>query len=178
MGNSFVIQQRAKNRITIIWIVWSNNFTPRVCMYQRKMKAYIHTETCTWISIAGLLTIAKTWEPLKCLPRDFLGGSDGKSVCLQCRRPGFDSWVGNIPWRRKWQPISVVLPGKFHGQRSLVGYSLWGHEESDTTERHHLTFCHKGGIICISEIIDISPTNLDSSLCFFQSSIPYDVLCI
>ena len=40
------------------------------------------------------------------------------------------------------------------------------------------TFCHKGGVICISEVIDISPGNLDSSLCFFQSSVSHDVLCI
>ena len=37
-------------------------------------------------------------------------------------------------WSRKWQPIPVFLPGKFHGQRSLVGYSPWGHKESDPTE--------------------------------------------
>ena len=37
---------------------------------------------------------------------------------------------------------------------------------------------HKGGVICISEVIDISPGNLDSSLCFFQPSVPHDVLCI
>ena len=40
------------------------------------------------------------------------------------------------------------------------------------------TFCHKGGVICISGVIDISPSNLDSSLCFFQSSVSHDVLCI
>ena len=39
-------------------------------------------------------------------------------------------------------------------------------------------FCHKGGVICISEAIDISPGNLDSSLCFFQPSVSHDVLCI
>ena len=33
--------------------------------------------------------------------------------------------LGKIAWRRKWQPMSVLLPGKFHGQRSLEGYSLW-----------------------------------------------------
>ena len=37
--------------------------------------------------------------------------------------------------RRKWQPTPVFLPGEFHGQRSLVGYSPWGRKESDTTER-------------------------------------------
>ena len=40
-------------------------------------------------------------------------------------------------WRRQWQPTPVLLPGKFHGQRSLVGYSPWGHKESDRTERLH-----------------------------------------
>ena len=39
----------------------------------------------------------------------------------------FDSWVGKIPWRRKWQSTPVFLPGKFHGQRILVGCSPWGH---------------------------------------------------
>ena len=39
------------------------------------------------------------------------------------------------PQRRKWQPIPVFLPGKSHGQRSLKGYSPWGHKESDTTEQ-------------------------------------------
>ena len=42
-----------------------------------------------------------------------------------CRRCGFNSWVVKIPWRRKWQPTPVFLPGKSHGQRSLVGYSPW-----------------------------------------------------
>ena len=45
---------------------------------------------------------------------------------LQCRRPRFEPWVGKISWRRKWQPTPVSLPGESHGQRSLVGYSLWG----------------------------------------------------
>ena len=47
----------------------------------------------------------------------FPGGSDGNSICLQCVRPGFNPWVVKIPWRRKWQPIPVLLPGKFHGLR-------------------------------------------------------------
>ena len=55
----------------------------------------------------------------------FPGGSGDKSICLQCRRQGFDPWVGKIPWRRKWQPTPVLLPEKFHGWRSLVGYSPW-----------------------------------------------------
>ena len=54
---------------------------------------------------------------------------------LQCGRSGFDPWVGKIPWRREQQPTPVFLPGEFHGQRRLAGYSPWGHKESDTTER-------------------------------------------
>ena len=48
--------------------------------------------------------------------------------------------VGKIPWRRKWQPIPVFSPGESHGQRYLVGYSPWGHKESDMTERLHFHF--------------------------------------
>ena len=56
---------------------------------------------------------------------------------LQCGRPGFNPWVGKIPWRRNWQPTPVLLPRKFQGWRSLVGYSPWGHKELDTTEQLH-----------------------------------------
>ena len=45
-----------------------------------------------------------------------------------------DPCVGKIPWKRKWQPSPVFLPGEFHGKRNLVGYSPWGHRESDMTE--------------------------------------------
>ena len=50
----------------------------------------------------------------------------GKESSCQCRRRGFNPWIGRIPWRRKWQPTPVFLPGKSHGQRSLAGYSPWG----------------------------------------------------
>jgi len=64
--------------------------------------------------------------------------SDEKSACRRCERCGFDPWVGKIPWRRKGQPTPVFLPGKFHRQRSLVGYSPYCREESDTTEDAHI----------------------------------------
>jgi len=44
---------------------------------------------------------------------------------LQFRRSRFHSWVRKIPWRREWLPTPVFLPGEFHGQRSLAGYSSW-----------------------------------------------------
>ena len=58
----------------------------------------------------------------------------GKESACQGQRYGFDPWVRKIPWMRKWQPTPVFLPGESHGQRILVGYSPWGHKESDTTE--------------------------------------------
>ena len=48
-------------------------------------------------------------------------------------------WVQSLgwedPWRRKWQPTAVLLPGEAHGQRNLAGYSPWGHKELDMTEQ-------------------------------------------
>ena len=49
----------------------------------------------------------------------------------------FNPWIEKIPWRRKRQPTPVFLPGKFRGQRSLVGYSPQGRKESDMTEATH-----------------------------------------
>ena len=54
------------------------------------------------------------------------GGARGKEPacqCRRCKRRGFDPWVGKIPWRRRWQPTPVFLPGEYHGQKHLVGYS-------------------------------------------------------
>jgi len=47
-------------------------------------------------------------------------------ICLHCRRPRFDSWVGKIAWRREWLPTPVFLPREFQAQRSLTGYSPQG----------------------------------------------------
>ena len=47
----------------------------------------------------------------------------------------FNAWVGKMPWRREWLPTPVFLPGEYHGQRSLAGYSPQGRKESDITER-------------------------------------------
>ena len=72
------------------------------------------------------------------LPQRFPCGTSGKESACQCRRHkrhGFDPWVGKIPLPRKWQLSPVFLPGKFQGQRSLVGYSPWDHNESDTTKQ-------------------------------------------
>ena len=57
-----------------------------------------------------------------CLP----WGLNGKEDTWQCRRHRFDPWVRKTPWRKKWQPTPVFLPGKSHGQRSLAGWSPRG----------------------------------------------------
>ena len=53
----------------------------------------------------------------------------GEESACQCKRGWFSPWVWKIPCRRKWQPTPVFWPGKFHGQKSLVGYSPWGLNE-------------------------------------------------
>ena len=70
---------------------------------------------------------------------DFPGGAVVKNMPTNTWNTihGFSPWVGKIPWRRKWQPTPVFLPGESHGQRSLVGHSPWSPKESDTTERLH-----------------------------------------
>ena len=75
----------------------------------------------------------------KCLLfRGFPGASVVKGSPCQCRRPEFDPWVGKTPWRRKWPPAPVFLPGESHGQRSLAGCSPWGGKESAMTELRHI----------------------------------------
>ena len=58
----------------------------------------------------------------------------GKESFCQCRRLGLDPWDREIPWRRNWQHTPASLPGKSHGQKSLVGYSARGRRELDMTE--------------------------------------------
>ena len=64
----------------------------------------------------------------------FPGGSEVKETACQCRRPRFNPWIRKIPRKKEWQPTPVFLPGESHGQRSLVGYSPWGHKKSNMTE--------------------------------------------
>ena len=70
------------------------------------------------------------------LPR-WRSGKESACQCRRHKRRGFNPWVRMLPWRRKWQPTPVFLPGKFHGQRSLAGYSPWGRKESDATDHTH-----------------------------------------
>ena len=110
-------------------------------MYLKTIKPPIWKDTWTPMSTAALFTTAKIWKQAKC--------------------PSIDEWIKKM-WcvyiythihthththahthnrillcskrRRQWQPAPAFPPGKFHGQRSLVGYSPWGRKGSDTTE--------------------------------------------
>ena len=76
--------------------------------------------------------------------KGFPGGSDGKESTCSAGNPGLIPGSVKIPWRREWQLTPVFLPGEFHGQRSLAGYSPWGCKELDITEQLTLTnlgFC-------------------------------------
>ena len=95
----------------------------------------------------------QVWDRREAKPRSLV------KVQRLCINP--DGWDGEggskdrgymypytYPWRRQWHPTSVLLPGKSHGRRSLVGCSPWGHEESDTSGRLHFDFslsCIGGG---------------------------------
>ena len=77
----------------------------------------------------------------------FPGDPRDKEATWDYRSPGrhrFDPWVRKIPWRRKWHPPPVFLPGKSHRQRNLEGYGSWSCKESDTTEhaRKHTQQTH------------------------------------
>ena len=86
-------------------------------------------------------------------------------LCKSRRRHGLDSWVGKIPWKRTWQPTSVLLPGESHGQRSLVGYSPQGHKRvghANLTTQHTCTY--------------LGALKLNMNLFYGLRAIPYKVL--
>ena len=78
-----------------------------------------------------------------------MGGFIITNSCTCCRSTQifFFASFGNLYLLRQWHPTPVLLPGKSHGRRSLIGCSPWGHEESDTTERLHFYF----SLSCIGE---------------------------
>ena len=81
---------------------------------------------------AASLQTSETSHFIAVLPCD----SDGKESTCQCRSRGFNPWVRKIPWRRKWQPTPVLLPGESRGLRGLTSYSRpSGRKELDSTER-------------------------------------------
>ena len=120
---------------------------------QRNRKQYY-----CWQAMWRNWNLVRSWEPLWKTARY------SKESACQCRKHkklGFNPRVRKIPWRRKGTSLQ---------------YSCL--ENSQEAFEFLFNFCHKGGVICISEVTDISPRNLDSSLCFFQPSVSHDVLCM
>ena len=107
---------QASNRKTSSW-KRSNGFIQKISNWNGRLMPP-HRTILLELEFRWLLLVAQT---VKRLP------------AIQETR--FDPWVGKIPWKRQWQPTPVLLPRKSHGWRSLVGYSPWGREQSDTTER-------------------------------------------
>ena len=97
-----------------------------------------NTEDMSWIPGSGRYPGEGIGNPLQYfeLPR-WLNGKE--STYRSCRRHRFHPWVRKIPWRQKWWPIPVFLPGKSHGQRSLAGYSPWGHKSQTGPSDFHFT---------------------------------------
>ena len=83
-----------------------------------------------------IITVSKRTGDSCLTKRGSPGGSGGKESTYHAG-DRFQPWVRKTPWRRKWQPTPVFLPGKFPGQGSLVGYSPCGHTGSDRTEQLH-----------------------------------------
>ena len=95
----------------------------------------------------------------------FLRWCSGKEPSFQsrsCKRPRFGPWVRKILWRRKWQPAAVFLPGKSHGQRSLVGYSPGGCKELDAAESLSTYTCTHSQEIVVNHLGWPSVINKDS----------------
>ena len=93
------------------------------------MRSYSWRSFCVWLLLLNIMLVRVLPWWLRWL-----------RICLQCRRPGSDPWVGKISWRRACQPTPIFLPGEFCGQKSPMGYSPWGHKESDKTELLTLSF--------------------------------------
>ena len=92
----------------------------------------------------------------KCI--DFLSGSEENSTFnpLDAGNVGLIPGLGMIPWRIEWQSTPLFLPGESHGQKSLAGFSPWGHKESDTAEVTEYTCTH---IQCNIKSKNIAPEN-------------------
>ena len=78
------------------------------------------------------------------------------------KRHRFSPCVGKLPCRRKWPPTLIFLPGAFHGQRSLAGYSPWRRKESDMTECLHT---HTASLVTINFTFNVN--TLQRFFCFF-----------
>ena len=114
-------------------MLWTLDFTLRTRGSHQKVSSRGHDNTCTSVLYKRSSGIA--WG-------NWVEGTTG----IQ-KIKGNMGVLERERWRRQWQPTPVLLPGKSHGWRSLVGYSLWGRKELDMTEQLHFHF----SISCIAK---------------------------
>ena len=110
--------------------LWGLKESPPILVFSRVL-------SCTCGFRVKLIHYIKCYTLILHLLSTFLGFPDVsvvKESACQCSRHRFEPWDRKMPWRRKWQPTAVFLPGESHGQRSLEGYSPWGRRELETTE--------------------------------------------
>ena len=127
MGSQRVRHNWATKHNTVLWnyVVNTQSLASKDPVLQSPM--------LLWFKNFYNLALMSTEMRGLCCTRPLLWWLSGEETACQWRRHGFDHWVRKIPWRRKWQPIPVFLPGKSHGERSLEGCSPWGRKELDTT---------------------------------------------
>ena len=89
------------------------------------------------LSHQGSPTIISTWLILFHRAPQVVCGKESTCQCRRCKCRRFYPWFRKSPQSRKWHPTPVFLPGKFHGQRSSVGCSPWGHKELDAAKHTH-----------------------------------------
>ena len=111
-----------------------------VCNEKKKKQTNWKQTSLKWRDRVVIFHVGEYYTGVKmnslglCTPTGFPGGSLVKNPPANVGDvgDGFDPWVRKIPWKRKWQPTPVSLPGSSHGQRRLAGFSPWGHKRGWT----------------------------------------------
>ena len=151
-----ILQARTLERVAIPFSSCSQSL-PASGSFQWVSSSHRVAKVLEWGAIAFSV---KTWHKILLLsPFARLGSWDlsasWASLVAQMvknlpamQKTRVQSLVGKIPWRREWQPSPVFLPGEFHGQRSLAGYSPWSNQESDTPEQlTHFNLPHSSSVV-------------------------------
>ena len=125
----------AKSRIRL------NDFTFTFHFHALEKEMATHSSVLAWripgtgepggLPSMGSHRVGHDWSDLAVAAGTSYGASlvaQQQRICLQCRRCRFDPWAWKISWRRAWQPTQVFTPGESPEQRSLVGYSPYGHK--------------------------------------------------